>query len=82
MGLFDKRKKKKFYDGKVYLMRVNLENNYRTEVIQMAKDNYATLKADFDAGNIDNEMFNGYLRSINDYVKKADDRYYPIENNL
>lgn len=82
MGLFDKRKKKKFYEGKIYLMRVNLENNYRTEVISMAKDNYTTLKADLDAGNVDMEMYNSFLRSINDYVKKADERYYPIENNL
>ena len=82
MGLFDKRKKKKYYDGELYLMRVNLENNYRTEVIQMAKDVYKTLKSDIDGGNIDNDMFNEYLRSVNDYVKKADERYYPIENNL
>lgn len=82
MGLFDKRKKKQLYEGQLYLIQVNLENNYRNEVVQMAKDTYLKLKADVDGGGIDNDMFNGFLRKINDYVKKADERYYPIEKNL
>lgn len=82
MGFFDKRKKKQLYEGQLYLLQVNLENNYRNEVVQMAKDVYGKLKNDLDSGGIDNDMFNGFLRKVNEYVKKADDRYYPIEKNL
>lgn len=82
MGLFDKRKKKKFYEGKLYLIQVNLENNYRNEVIQMSKEAYTSLQSDLNSGEIDDDMFNELLRKINNYVNKADSRFYPIEKNL
>lgn len=82
MGLFDKKKKKQMYDGQMYLIEVNLQNNYRTEVITMAKEVYGYLKKDYDEGSITVDMYNGYLRKLNDYVKKVDEKMYPIEEHL
>lgn len=82
MGLFDKKKKKQMYDGQMYLIEVNLQNNYQTEVITMAKEVYGYLKKDYDAGSITVDMYNAYLRKLNDYVKKVDEKMYPIEDHL
>lgn len=82
MGLFDKKKKKQMYDGQMYLIEVNLQNNYRTEVITMAKEVYGYLKKDYDDGSITVDMYTAYLRKLNDYVKKVDEKMYPIEEHL
>lgn len=82
MGLFDKKKKKQLYDGQMYLIEVNLQNNYKTEVISMAKEVYGYLKKDRDDGSIGMDMYSSYLRKLNDYVKKVDAKMYPIEEHL
>ena len=82
MGLFDKKKKKQLYEGQLYLIQINLENNYRNEVIEMAREVYGNLKRDYDSGSINVDMYTDYLRKVNDYVKKADEKMFPIEKHV
>lgn len=82
MSLHDMKKKKQMYDGQMYLIEVNLRNNYQTEVITMAKEVYGFLKKDYDEGSIPVDMYTAYLRKLNNYVKEADEEMYPIEQHL
>lgn len=84
MGIGDfmkKKKAKELIERNLYIAKVNLDNNYKKDVISQCKETYRILLEQQNEGMINDEQYKQFLRQINAYTKQADEKYYPIEKH-